>query len=344
MPKINYAAMFHRRQDGRYAAQYYDDDGKRHYLYDTDAEKLFYKLQAAQKPKVKDFSALADEWKDYRFPQLAYKTVEAYTPIVERIKDRFGEDSPTNITPQEISAFLKWLAGRGYAKRTVQMHRDITSQIFNYGIQKGTVQINPCDHIALPRGLQQGTRGIPDDDAIQAVMCGLDAPFGLFAYLLIYSGLRRGEALALRYDDIDRKNSVIHVTKSVQYIGNTPSVKEPKTKNSVRDVILLDTLADAIPKNEKGYIFRNSKGEIMSRSTYTKKWKQYCKAIGYEITAHQLRHGYATILYEAGVADKDAQELLGHADITLTRNIYTHIRNTHKNDVRKILNDFTKSR
>ena len=63
----------------------------------------------------------------------------------------------------------------------------------------------------------------------------------------------------------------------------------------------------------------------MTEGQARNKWKDYLAATGLQITPHQLRHAYATILFDAGIDDKDAQELLGHANISTTRDIYTHI-------------------
>ena len=98
-------------------------------------------------------------------------------------------------------------------------------------------------------------------------------------------------------------------------------------------------LANEIPDG-KGYIFTNNKNELLTKIQYRKRWARYCKDIGFELTAHQLRHGFATILYEAGISDKDAQELLGHSTITLTRNVYTHIRQTRRDETAARLNNY----
>jgi len=76
----------------------------------------------------------------------------------------------------------------------------------------------------------------------------------------------------------------------------------------------------------------------MHESTYQGKWKRWQKRVGVTLTAHQLRHGYATMLFEAGISERDAMDLLGHADINLTRNIYTHIRKSRKEETAVILN------
>lgn len=168
---------------------------------------------------------------------------------------------------------------------------------------------------------------------------GADAPFGLFALICLYAGLRRGEALALRYEDIDREQGVIHVTKAVEFVGNNPHIKPPKTAAGYRDAVLLDALSSAIPDGT-GLIFCRDDGSPLTKTQYRKRWLKYCDAIGFEITAHQLRHGFATILYEAGIPDKDAQELMGHSSIAITRDVYTHIRQSRRSDTASRLNKF----
>lgn len=344
--KINYASMYTLRPDGRYQGYWHELDaegkptGKRHTICDRDPEKLYFKIQEKETAHRLTFAEIAEKWKDERFDELSYKSQEAYKATFKRLKDQFGDMEIESVESSDVSQYLKFLAlNKHFAKRTVQLHRDMMSQIYNKAIADGVTRYNPCDHAPMPKNLPSGTRGIPTDEAIDAVRKNTDAPFALFALICLYAGLRRGEALALRYEDIDRKAKLIHVSKSVEYIGEKAHIKQPKTERGKRDVVLLDALAREIPHGT-GYIFAQENGEIISRWSYIKKWDHYCKAIGFEITAHQLRHGYATILYEAGVPDRDAQELLGHADITLTRNIYTHIRAGQKERTASKLNDY----
>lgn len=341
--QLNYAALYTLRGDGRYQGYWRDADGKRHALCDRDPARLYEKLAAkelpAEKPPV-TFKEAAQAWKDVRFEQLAYKTAEAYKPVFRRLTARFGAEALEHIETRDVSAYLQALASQGYARRTVQMHRDMLSQIYNHAIGAGLTRVNPVDHAVMPRGLSAHVREIAPDDAIEAVKNGLKEPFGLFAFVCLYAGLRRGEALALRYEDVDRDAGYIHVTKAVEYIGNVPHIKEPKTASGRRDVYLLDVLADAIPQQGSGYIFAGDDGELLTKMAYRVRWERYCTQIGHEITAHQLRHGYATLLYEAGVADKDAQEQLGHSSIEVTRDVYTHVRGAQRERTRSRLNRY----
>lgn len=342
--KPDYASMFTLRKDGRYMATWTDDDGKRHSLYDRDPESLYERLQAAQSgeigKRIPMFSEVAEEWGKKHWERIGWSTAQVYAPCLRRVTERFGSIPVDEVTAQMIQSFLAELGKKSYSRRTVQMHRDIINMIFNDAILSNVTRYNPCSAVSIPRNLPTSRRELPDDDAIRAVREMTDHPFSLFAQICLYAGLRRGEALALQYEDIDRANGVIHVTKAVEFISDAPHIKPPKTEAGVRDAILLDVLADRMPEKGSGFIFARDDGTPLTKTQYRKRWASYCKYIGHDITAHQLRHGFATILYEAGISDKDAQELMGHANISLTRNIYTHIRQTRRSETAARLNAF----
>ena len=108
--------------------------------------------------------------------------------------------------------------------------------VFDRCVLRGIVPVSPMQAVSVPKGLAVTKRSVPQDDALKAVRTHTDVPFAPFALLCLYAGLRRGEALALRQEDIDRKAGVIHVTRALEYIGNQPEIKTPKTSSGVRDV------------------------------------------------------------------------------------------------------------
>lgn len=339
MPKKkDYAALYTLRKDGRYQG-YYTDERGRHCVCDRDPERLWHKLNDPKEPTVITFEEIAESWRRRHWEEVGYKTAEAYTAPLRRLEAQFGRQAASDVTAGEVVAYLERQGKQGYSRRAVQMSRDILHMIYNDAVVDGTVAVNPCSAVKVPRNLPVTRRELPDDQAIEAVKAGGGKTFGLFALICLYAGLRRGEVLALTYKDIDRQNGVIHVTKAVEFVGNDPRLKTPKTAAGTRDAILLDVLAQQIPKG-KGYIFARPDGGLLTKTQYRKRWKKYCEEIGVTLTAHQLRHGFATILYEAGVEDKDAQELLGHASIVTTRNVYTHIRQARRENTAEKLNKF----
>ena len=348
MKKLNYAAMFTLRSDGRYQGYWRDLDkdgqptGKRHTICDRDPEKLYRRIREKESaaPEALTFDRVADAWAQKHWERIGAKTAETYSAPLRRVRGHFKGSGAAEVTAQEIQAFLADLGKQGFSRRSVQMHRDVLNMIFNNAIVEGWLSFNPCSAVSMPRNLPVKKRELPEDEAIAAVQAGAGQPFGLFALICLYAGLRRGEVLALRYEDIDRARRVIRVSRAVEYVGNNAHIKAPKTEAGVRTVPLLDPLAAVLPASSSGLIFPREDGQPLTKTQYRKRWAKYCESIGHEITAHQLRHGYATILYEAGVEDKDAQELLGHSSIAVTRDVYTHIRQKQKDAAAQKLNAY----
>ena len=344
MKKINYASMFTLRKDGLYMG-YWHEGKKRHAIYDRDPESLYNRIQEKENytPAPLTFEQAAMDWESVHRERIGFKTAEAYKAPMFRILNKYADLNAEEVTAQSIQAFLSDLGKKGFSRRSVQMHRDILNMIFNNAIVEGKLSFNPCSAVSMPRNLPSKKRELPDDKAIEAVKNSAGVPFSLFALICLYAGLRRGEVLALRYEDINREKKEICINKAVEFVGNNPHIKLPKTSSGVRVVPLLDPLAAVLPKKEKGPVFGNEDGSLLTKMQFRKRWLKYCQVIGYDITAHQLRHGYATILYEAGIPDKDAQELLGHSSITVTRDIYTHIRSSRKEETAAKLNAFVVS-
>jgi site-specific recombinase XerD len=85
------------------------------------------------------------------------------------------------------------------------------------------------------------------------------------------------------------------------------------------------------------YLFQNNKGELIDNSQFTRQWNKYKELAGIDCTPHQLRHSYATILFDAGVDVKTAQAWLGHADINTTLAIYTHLSEQKQKEAKEKL-------
>lgn len=354
--KKRYRTLF-RRKDGRWQGYYYDLDANgepirtaehRHALCDRDRDRLNERLDERETPRVLTFREIVNEWQRSKWEEIAFKTRESYRAPVRDVLEEFGDCKLDEITAKDVTAFLNSLAMRGYAKRTVEMRKNIIAMAYEYAIYAGYVQNSPADHAKTPKNLPEGSRGIASDEAIETVINGLDKPFGLYPYLLLYSGLRRGEALALRYEDIDRKARVIRVTKSVTYVGNSPHIKEPKTDAGTREVPLLDALANALPLGV-GYVFPNAKDPMkpMTLSQFRAALRQYIEAAGgVEMTSHQFRNAYATILEKAGIGWEARKKQIGHAKIQTTIDLYTHfdaeLKITEFDKLNRYINQSTK--
>ncbi len=338
-----------KRKDGRWCKSV-TIDGKRLFFYSSEAtEKKAIRDIERQMMEYHDkdeqgktFGEVVDEWEDKHFKGIAVQTEQAYKACSDYACEYFKDVYIKDIGPAEIERFLNYRAQKGFCMKTIKNQKSVLNLIFKFAYVNKYVNTNPCQFAALPSHLPKSKRKIPTENEIECVENSINCTFGLLAYFLLYTGLRKGEALALQWKDIDFKNKVIHVTKSVYHSGNVGKMKEPKTEAGYRDVVLLDCLCEKLKKGDPtGLVFPGNNGEIMRKSTFKHRWARYQQETGLIITPHQLRHAFASyILFDAGIDVKTAQSLLGHSDITTTQNIYTQITNNHQVATADKINDF----
>ena len=322
-----------RRSDGRLVKTITDHrTGKRIYFYGQTEREINRKIleYTEQARAGRTFAEVADEWWERTEPELSPNSVHTYKLGYKRAVEEFGEERISTITARDVQLFITRFAGSGAnarARKTVSNQLMAFNLIFKHGIVEGDCDTNPAQSVTLPKGLKTTKRSAAertDEEIIKS-----NPELWLFPYFLLYTGLRKGEALALTGADIDLKNKTISVTKSVYYKSNKAYIKEPKTESGYRTVPILDPLAPYLPKiADDEYLFPSmiDKKTPMGYDLYQNKMNKYREATGTTFTAHQLRHSYATILFECGIDAKTAQHLLGHSQISTTMDIYTDFR------------------
>lgn len=361
--KPKYADMFTLRKDGRYQGSYTDETG-RHYVYDRDPERLWHRLNDPKEEKPLLFSEIAQGWQNEAWEKIRDGTKSCYEAPYKRAVDRFGDTVAAEIEPHDISTHLQILKAQGLSASTIKKQKVVYKQIFQYALMDKTygktIRNNPAINVKLPDGMPRAKqREAPEDDVVKKIRSNAEsAYFGMFAFFLICTGFRRGEALAVQWKDIDFKKSTITCGETISHRSGVAKTAPPKTKNGYREVPLLPSLSEVLvrPENAKDtdYIFYGEDpAKPMPQATYNRRWKHYCVDMGFvtdepeirtskqgkvytvhnykpSLTAHDLRHGYATMLFEAEVDVYTAKDLLGHADIETTMAIYTHLRSKKK--------------
>lgn len=343
MKKINYAAMFTLRKDGRYQGYWHELDrdgepkGKRHVICDRDPEKLYKKILEKETPPLHTLRSVAGQWETLHRDEVKERTWKNYKPHLEDILNCWGDREIGQLTAFEVNQDLLSAKNAGYSRTVVNERRSIWNGIFNYAVGQRYIPYNPALAVKLPRGLKASKREAPSDDAIEEILAGAeDMTFGFIPFFLLCTGLRRNEALQRRVSDLDTRSWELQIP-------------EAKTAAGVRTVPIIQPLREPLQQwiaahpgtwlfpHMDYYAGRKGKDGYMTDSNWETAWTRYCIDRGWvdedgkpTLTAHNLRHGTATLLYEAGVDVYTAQHILGHANVRTTLEIYTDLRAKHE--------------
>ena len=372
MKKINYADMFTLRSDGRYQGYWKDKNG-RHTICDKDPQKLYEKIQKKENPQAITFVELANRWKDNEWDKYRDGTLDMYKAPFERAVERFGNTAANELQSSDIYAHLLEMKREDYSRRSISAQRTIYNKCYEYALSvkelNEQIRYNPAVGVKFPDGIKKPVkREAPEEEIVKQIKAKADtAYFGNFALFLILTGLRRGEALAVKWKDIDFNKKEIVCDEGVSYHG-VHKVGDLKTDAAYRTVPLLppaEKMLLPLKGKPNDFVFHgDDKSAFLPRSTYLRRWRHYCKEMGFikdeptttkakngreyvkhhyknTLTAHELRHGYATTLFECGVDEFTAQRLMGHSDIAITHAVYTHLREKQNaKSVKKLMNKF----
>lgn len=242
---------------------------------------------------------------------------------------------------------------------TIAVYHHVISSIFSTAVQWQVIAANPCDRIKPPKSEQKEAAYFDEAEALQVVECLKAEPIlyrALFS-LVLYTGMRRGEALGLTWKDIDLNKGIVDINKSNLYVPDKGIFEhETKTKKSTR-VISIPSAAVDVLKEYKAYqskmrlklgelwqgsnrVFTTEEGAPLHPDTATKYYRKFAKRNGLTNTKlHALRHTNATLMIANGTDIKTVSKRLGHANITTTGNIYTHAIQEADERAAEALND-----
>ena len=324
-----------RRSDGRYQKYITMPDGKPKVLYSSAPnERLAAKdfneqIMNLKKKKTESvlFSSIAEKWEEDRFHKMENNTLRGYRSALKNAVDYFGDMDVREIKPIDIQAFVYDLEKKKLSPKTIKNKFSVLRQILKYAIFLGKMELDPSATVKKPKVKKSQNRDQASEVDQEKIFASVDKTFGVFALFLLTTGCRRGEALALTPKDIDIRRKVVKITKTVEWIGQKPQIKHcPKTDAGIRDIPIHDKMIEHLaPLMDQKYLFPSTNGDLFPESQFERKWNKYRKESGVDCTPHQLRHSYATILFDAGIDVKTAQRWLGHADIKTTLEIYTHL-------------------
>lgn len=335
----------------------------------AEAEAAFNKLSQTKpdnfvkQKQIKVFE-LRDLWFENYKTQVKESTANKNKQVFDNhVIPDFGNQYVDKITVAELQ---KWADRK--AKQIVK-YRDAINEfnaLFEYGIRLNYLSENPLKRIIIPKKTSRPRRDTEHNVYTREELnqfLEVAKEYGLVQYtyfkLLSATGLRKSEALALTWQDIDLKAGTLSINKTLAYgLDNKTIIQPPKSPKSKRILPISDSLKEVlidykqkqkIISNKlfhtiKGTYLKMSKPDQWLKSIYAKDHEEkvkYAKTHNLKepqpdlryITVHGFRHTFATLLIaETNVKPKTVQMLLGHENIQMTLDIYTHVNNKNKED------------
>lgn len=365
---------FTKRKDGRYSAYVFmgykaDGSEKRAYVYSTSERELEKKLftlrmSVAQGTYIENENMTVSEWGEIWLDTYKkgkeHNTYQMYENAIKtHISDELGHIKLKDLKQHHVQKLINVRAARGLT-RTLEIIKLTLVQMLDMAIENEHLVKNVAKRIALPSISRTEKRPLTDLEIEYAENSDFTLKEKAFFNICLYAGLRRGEALALTKNDI--KDGYIHVTKTIIFKKNNPEIKShPKSEAGNRAIPVIDKIKpilDEYVKSVKGiYLFEAiKKSGPMSLSSFRRMWESIQRKMNIaaggsgnikgkkdlsvvacaDITPHMLRHTYATNLYYAGVDVRQAQNLMGHSDPTITLKFYTHLRKKESAPLEKL--------
>lgn len=329
MPKLK------KRADGRYQRKVTFPDGTHKFVYGTSEPEVNKKADALKRAfetgvKLDDQTIVkqwAIEWLSAYKGNLRWATRNMYLNAINvHIIPFIGKMSLKNVRPVMIKEIMNAVADKS---ESLQKKVQITvTQMFEDAVNNRLIPHNPCKGLKITKHPKVDKIKFLTTQQQNTLMESITEPRArVFIGLCLYAGLRREEALGLQWGDIT--DDRIKVQRAINFEKNQPSEDMLlKSKAANREIPLLSPLRDILKESKKNSIFvvPSATGMVCSLHAFRRLWDTHVKPkLSFNLTPHMLRHTYATILHGAGVDLKTAQALLGHSDIRMTANIYTHI-------------------
>ena len=374
--RANGEGNIRKRQDGKWLVTFptglYKENGKREYIYrycstQAEAKEALVKLQMekglginqmAGKVKTGDW---VEHWiEDLKATKLAPATLTSYRNNFRlHIRPVIGEIPLQKLETYHVQRMLNNIKGASCS--TFVKNYNIIHGALEKAVELGMIVRNPCKGVAFPADDRHEMRVLTPEEQ-QAFVKALEGEYYRPLFLLyLYSGLRLGEGLALRWTDIDLKNKRIRVNKKVivfhdfsQHSAKVRVENKCKTKSSNRTVVITPGLVSVLAEHkaammeqarQEGEIwtddrlaFVNIRGNMIYARNLQHVLERICKKAGIKgATMHTLRHSYATRCFEAGVDIKAISEQLGHLNVKTTYNIYVHLlQDTKVKEIEKL--------
>ncbi len=270
-------------------------------------------------------------WKPEVLPNIKHSTKKGYTTMLRaHLYPAFGKMQLRLINRGMVQAFLSQKLAQGLSSASVRHLRTMLGTVLGAAEMAELIPSNPVRKTRVPRHVPVRPRAVIAPEKIRELLEALPEPTRSLAWLLVLTGLRIGELLALRWRNVDLDQRVLRVTESV-YDGVFDT---PKTQRSRRSVPLgtkaIEILSARKPAaanpNPDAFVFATRVGTTFERhNLLNRDLRPTCKKLGLVgVNFHWLRHANASLLDAVGTPLGTVQDLLGHSSSEITREVYLH--------------------
>lgn len=281
-----------------------------------------------------NLAAYLDRWLEDAVRQSVKKsTYNGYEIMVRvHIKPYLGAMNLDQITPFIIQNLYTRLEKNGKMARTRQLVHITLQKALNHAVKWGYLHNNPCISVEKPRSHRKNMKVLSPAEALSFLRVAQEDRLYTLFLLAITTGLRQGELFGLQWDDINFENQTLSVQRTVYELNGSFEIGEPKTGKSRRLVDLPEFVTQALTEHrqsqpESKWVFCDLNGGLLRRQNVRRRHLvPLLKKAGLPIIRfHDLRHTAATLLLSEGVHPKIVQERLGHSQISVTLDIYSHV-------------------
>ena len=344
-----------KRSDGRWMAQadlgWQDGKRRRKAFYGRTKREVQEKLREALHrqehglppvPEQETVGAFLRRWLDVRQSRVRRRTLERYTQVVRaHLLPGLGRIRLAKLTPQDVATCLRRIEESGSAY-TARGAREVLRAALNQAVRWELVSRNVAALTDPPRHRTRQIEPLTPEQASTLLAAVAGHRLEALITVAVGLGLRQGEALGLRWQDVDLEAGVLSVRQTLERAGSEPRFGEPKTARSRRTINLPGVVAAALRRHrtrqleerlaagarwrDSGLVFTTTIGTTIDKSRLHKDFKAILRAAELpDIRYHDLRHTAATLLLAQGVDPRTIMETLGHSQISLTMNTYAHV-------------------
>jgi integrase len=290
-------------------------------------------------------SVFLDRWlQEYVEPNTRPRTREGYEGIVKGyLKPELGRLPLSALRPEHVQELYRKLLERGLSPTTVYNTHRVLSGALTYAVKAQVLGRNVCDAVTPPRKRSPEIQTLSLEQALRLREAAQHTPYGPAILLLLDTGMRRSEVLGLKWPDIDLEGGWLSVLRTLQRVPRGPLAElPPKSKHSRRRLNLTGAAVELLRQvqatqwaareaqglswDPEGYVFARGDGSMPDPGTLTHAFGKLVGSAGLpRVRLHDLRHTHATIMLKMDVHPKIVQERLGHASITTTLDLYSHV-------------------